>query len=282
MKGRFCFFLIALVLSTAPYAQQTHQRLTKLHYSDIALAGGLAAVYIWGYHTPSLQNGNWENGLDLKIRSRAQSGLDAEQRQRAKENSNKLGYFFIVPTLLPPLLLPFDKPNRSKHLDMIIIATRAFATEKLFGLAVKNLAGRERPRQIGCRADINHSTLCNAKKDQFRSFYSAHTATAFNFAGLFLFQQQFLDPYGLSSWLETRLGRLGRSLVLYMPPLAVATGIAWLRVKAEEHWFSDVAVGTAAGLGTGYFMPKLLYTGRDNSKLGLSMQYGGAVLSYRF
>lgn len=79
------------------------------------------------------------------------------------------------------------------------------------GLTVKHLVNRRRPCAPACGSDDNDG-----------SFYSAHTALAFQAMG-------------------------GPRLVVAVP-LAVSTG--GLRVAAGKHWLSDVIVGSVAGMLT--------------------------------
>lgn len=66
------------------------------------------------------------------------------------------------------------------------------------------------------------------------SFYSGHTSTAFVGAGVMCLQND---------------------KVLCASSLALATGIGYLRIAADWHWFSDVAVGAGVGFAMGRLVP---------------------------
>lgn len=95
----------------------------------------------------------------------------------------------------------------------------AYATNLLVNQIVKRSVGRVRP---------------NGHDDQ--SFYSGHTSTAFVGAGAVCLQDK-------------------------KAPCAIALGLAgmvgYLRIAANWHWTSDVAVGAGVGYAMGRFVPTI-------------------------
>ena len=84
---------------------------------------------------------------------------------------------------------------------------------------VKRLVRRERPNGLN-----DHS------------FYSGHTSTAFVGAGAVCLQEQKAACYSA---------------------LGLAAAIGYLRIAANWHWFSDVAVGAGVGYGMGRLVPTI-------------------------
>lgn len=108
----------------------------------------------------------------------------------------------------------------------------------------ENLIGRRRPAVYAC--DGNTAGSC-AKAGRTQSFPSGHTALAFTAAGLTCAHHENLPLLGGGAPDTAACGvTLG---------LAAITGV--LRVMADRHWASDVAVGAGLGLVVGYGLPHL-------------------------
>ena len=122
--------------------------------------------------------------------------------------------------------------------------------------AVKLLAARERPYllvPIVRRPDCIPSPQPGASiksADQHLSFYSGHTTLAFSTsvaAGM------------VASMRGYRLAPL-----VWGVGLATAATTGYLRVAADRHYFSDVAVGAVTGIAAGVLVPALLHPRIDN------------------
>jgi membrane-associated phospholipid phosphatase len=113
----------------------------------------------------------------------------------------------------------------------------------------KYLVGRPRPHVY--HSDPRVSDYAERQgKDSHLSFFSGHTAIAFAAAvsGSYLFTQTSNDR-------GARTGVWGTELFL-------AAATAGLRVRAGQHFPSDVLVGAVVGTGLGVAIPSLHYSGR--------------------
>jgi membrane-associated phospholipid phosphatase len=111
------------------------------------------------------------------------------------------------------------------------------------GLTLLAKGVTERPRPYAYNPDTPDRKV--AQKTSARSFWSGHSATAFNgavFAG-YVFQQRRPDSeYVIPVWVFG---------------LASATAASVLRVRAGDHFPTDVLTGAAVGSFTGWLIPRL-------------------------
>ena len=120
---------------------------------------------------------------------------------------------------------------------------------------VKDLVQRPTPRAYaGDAAIVSRAT-------GYRSFYSGHTSNAV--AGLTAAAWTARLRYGASPWPWAVVGVLG-------------AGVGTLRIAGGNHFPTDIAVGTAAGLAIGTAVP-LLHR-RGGSRLTLARAPGGLAI----
>lgn len=91
---------------------------------------------------------------------------------------------------------------------------------------------------------------CGTAND-FRSFYSGHATATATTAGLVCVHHQHLPLFGG--------GFADLAPCLLMIGVSATTGV--LRLVYDEHWASDVMVGWADGVLSGYVLPSLLHFG---------------------
>jgi len=149
--------------------------------------------------------------------------------------------------------------------DVVVIAQASLVTA-LLTQAVKFGVGRVRPFV----SDFAPADRANTEKpnDNFLSFFSGHAAftTAVVVATATV---QTLRGFDLA-WLTWVTG----------VPLALAGGV--LRLAADKHWFTDVAVGTFVGAALGAAIPLLHGVRRSGADVSVSAGPGGVALSGRF
>ena len=156
-------------------------------------------------------------------------------------------------------------------LQMALIDAEAMAV--VVGLhGVTSLAvARERPFGDHCGTSLDPtSTECTAGK-RYRSFFSSHTAHAFNSAGLVC-----------AHHLHHRLFGEGPADALTCAgAMVAATAVGTFRIGGDMHWATDVMVGAGVGLLTGLGIPFLHYhggiptlelgrRGRDGTRISLA------------
>jgi membrane-associated phospholipid phosphatase len=148
--------------------------------------------------------------------------------------------------------------NADVALQMLVINMQALGMSGLVSLIAEHGAGRARPYTDTCDANghiydgsgaptPNH---CGTSND-FRSFFSGHTAAVTTMAGLTCAHHQHLPLYGGG------LADLAPCLVM----IAAAAGTGILRIVYDEHWASDVLTGAMVGTLSGYVLPSLLHYG---------------------
>jgi hypothetical protein len=111
--------------------------------------------------------------------------------------------------------------------------------------------GRERPAARGCVGDPDYSPKCRNTKGLTESLFSGHTAVNFTAAGLLCAHHQHLPLYG---------GGVP-DVAICVVGLTIASAQGALRVMTDDHYASDVLIGTGVGLFSGYVLPHLLHYG---------------------
>ena len=141
--------------------------------------------------------------------------------------------------------------------QLAAIDLQSFGIAGLVSLGAEHAVGRARPYTESCDArgqvlDSQGHVLqtCGTGND-FRSFYSGHATSTATTAGLVCVHHQHLPLFGG--------GLADLSPCLVMISVSVATGL--LRLVYDEHWASDVLVGWADGVLSGYVLPSLMHFG---------------------
>jgi membrane-associated phospholipid phosphatase len=119
----------------------------------------------------------------------------------------------------------------------------------VLGGGIKLIAGRQRP-YIDTRNPYNFQLWRGFAGDQFRSFPSGHTITAFAFASTVTRESQFWWPHG--TWYVGTVFYGGASLV----------GLS--RMYNNQHWASDVMAGAAIGTLVGLKVVKYTHSHPGN------------------
>lgn len=147
--------------------------------------------------------------------------------------------------------------NADVGLQLLVIDFQSFGIAGLISLTTEHAVGRARPYTLSCDAsgqvlDAHGHVLqtCGTSND-FRSFYSGHATATATTAGLVCVHHQHLPLFGG--------GFADLAPCLFMIGVSAATGV--LRLVYDEHWASDVIVGWADGVLSGYVLPSLLHFG---------------------
>jgi len=134
--------------------------------------------------------------------------------------------------------------------QMALMDVEAFSLTVALQVFVSAVAGRERPygRRCGEPYEGLPAADCEGRR-RYLSFYSGHTSAVFTSAGLTCAHHQHLPLYGGGAADVAACGAA----------VAVALTTATFRVMADEHYTSDVLVGSVIGLAAGYGLPTLLH-----------------------
>jgi membrane-associated phospholipid phosphatase len=120
----------------------------------------------------------------------------------------------------------------------------------LLGGGIKLVAGRQRPF-VDIKNPYNFQLWRGFSGDQYRSFPSGHTITAFAFASSFTRETQFFWPH--AGFLVGTIFYGGASLV----------GVS--RIYNNMHWASDVVAGAAIGTIVGLHVVKYTHSHPDGA-----------------
>ncbi|MEZ4361131.1 MAG: phosphatase PAP2 family protein [Kofleriaceae bacterium] len=170
------------------------------------------------------------------------SALVWTDRPRAKRLSDLTGYvtapiFGVGITALMAAQADRDDSAFGRILDDTLPIFEAVAYSELIVQAVKFSVGRQRPRVRFAEAPVSPSDEDNL------SFFSGHTTLVFAIAtsaGVVAHRRGYAT--------EPAVWSLGMGL-------AATTG--FLRIAADQHYFSDVLLGAAFGATAGYLAPRL-------------------------
>lgn len=148
----------------------------------------------------------------------------------------------LANALLPAGLLAYGLVSAGRAGDMgagavdALLIAEAVSTATVLEEGVKYAAGRERPY-----AWYGHLTPGPGTYDRNLSFYSGHTSFAFATATA-------------AGTVFMMRGYPGAPVVLGLG-LAGATAVGYLRMAANEHYFTDVLAGAAIGGVVGFAVP---------------------------
>ncbi len=256
---------VALVCSTASSASTAHAEEDGLRI-DWRVDGAItaAAFAFWG------GTQLFESRLaPAHCRWCDPGSLDASVRGTLRWNdtsaanlASNLGAYLLVPvTSLGLLALDAQREGRLGELpaDGLVIA-EAVALNGAVTQIVKFAVGRERPFVHALPAEQKPLTAHPA--DNNVSFYSSHTSFAFSLA---------VSTATVASMRHQRWAPL-----IWAVGLAGAAVVGYLRIAADQHYFTDVLVGAAAGSAIGFAVPYGFH--REAGTLAVSPVPGGGAM----
>ena len=171
--------------------------------------------------------------LDLKVANRLQDSATQASRllNRGATGFRLLGDpgSFATGTAIY-LIGRADGSRRAQALGLHSVESILIAD--MLGGVIKYTAGRQRP-SVDVKTPDNFQLWRGFKGDQWRSFPSGHTITAFAFASTLTRESKFWWPH--ATWFVGTVFYGGASLV----------GLS--RIFNNQHWASDVMAGAAIG-----------------------------------
>lgn len=190
------------------------------------------------------------NGFDERVRNALRLGSE-EGRNAARGASD---FFLTVnstfPFFIDALASAFwFRNSRDVAFQMVEIDAEVLVATVLLQRASAVLISRERPYGRNCPADPDKQNADCFSKDHFHSFFSGHTSVSFAGAGLICSHHMNLKLWG--GGLPDALACVGG--------FAAAATTGYLRIAADNHYLSDVLLGSAIGTMTGLGLPWLLH-----------------------
>jgi membrane-associated phospholipid phosphatase len=134
--------------------------------------------------------------------------------------------------------------------EVALMSVEALAFNNSINGLVAAFASRQRPyaRDLCVGETGDKLRECTSSK-RYRSFFSGHSSTTFTVAGLTCMHHAHLPLYGGGF----------PDVFACASAFGIAAGTAALRVVADQHWTSDVLVGSAFGTFSGLFIPWVLH-----------------------
>jgi membrane-associated phospholipid phosphatase len=159
-----------------------------------------------------------------------------------------------------------DMHVRELALDLLVVAEATALAADLSQL-LKFSVGRQRPFARAGLPDPDTSQL--GEHDENASFYSGHTNLVFVLAA--------------SAGTVATLRHYRLAPIIWITGAVLGAATAYLRMAADQHYFTDVLAGAVVGTGVGVSVPWYFHRPRDGASptaLTLSPLPRGAALTY--
>jgi membrane-associated phospholipid phosphatase len=210
-----------------------------------------ASLYVRWYHDPPTR-ARWVgyNAADDTVRGWLVAGT-REDRELAGLVSDRITQFgSAVPwaVTLPVVVLGYQQYRLAWQ--MAWMNFEAIAVANFLNNVSFYLVGRGRPSTHSCNGDPSYDGICGGIGNN-ASFPSGHTVTIATAAGLTCVHHTRMPI------LDNKVADRGICAAMLLATLA--TGIT--RMMADRHFASDVFIGAALGLGSGFGLPTVMHYG---------------------
>jgi hypothetical protein len=221
--------------------------------SEWALTAGLglnAAQALFLYPSPKA---NWEGGIlfDDAVRD-AILLKNRDDRSIAATWSDNLYYLLgVYPMVVDTAIVTAGIHGAGDvAFQMMMMNFESYALAGAVALTAEKL-GRVRPMGADCARDPNYDGTCQTGANLNASLLSGHTTVAFAGAALMCAHHANLPLYG-SKLADGAACATG---------LVAATAAGVLRIMSDNHYASDVLLGSGVGVFAGYVWPSLWHYG---------------------
>jgi len=196
--------------------------------------------------------GGWlfDDAVRSALRARTRDG-----RTAAATASDFMYYGLIAYPLFDAPVTASARGARDVAVQTLAINLGGFAVSGTYAILAEK-AGRARPSAAECDRDPAYDPRCDDKARLNESNVSGHTSVAFAGAGLTCAHHLHLPLYGGGA----------PDVAACVAALSTATAQATLRVVSDNHYATDVILGSALGLAGGYLLPWLLHYRGDAGK----------------
>jgi membrane-associated phospholipid phosphatase len=188
--------------------------------------------------------------IDMRIAARLQDSATQENRFLSKTATGfrilgNPGSFFAGTGLYL-----IGRVNGNRRVQALgLHSVESIMVANVVGVSIKLLAGRQRP-YVDTKVPDSFQLFRGFAGDQFRSFPSGHTITAFAFASTVTRESQFWWPH--ATWYVGTAFYGGATLV----------GLS--RIYNNQHWASDAVAGAAIGTLVGLKVVKYTHSHPGN------------------
>ena len=206
----------------------------------VAAAGTLYSEAAYG--EPKHADWSSHNGFDESIRNALRLHSRSAQNAVGTIGDGLMGVLIAEPIVDSFVTLGYRDRRWDTLWQTSVINLESFTFTALVSSVMQNSIKRERPFQRDCP-----DGSCVGEQPN-RGMPSGHVAFAFTGAGLYCTQHEYLSTYDPATEHALCYASLG---------LAAADGVA--RIVADRHYATDVLVGSALGLFSGFLLPRLLH-----------------------
>ncbi len=232
-------FSYLLLLSFNPFsqAQMTYQLKGRLDIPlfGIGLSTGLSG-YAIGHHIEPL------TPADLSLLNRNDLfPLDRKSTYWYSSKSKSASNAFFYSATLVPLILLADKNIRKEAGVISVLYLETLTLNAGLTELTKNLARRSRPYTYNPDVPLGIKQQLDARK----SFFSGHTSSTA--ASCFFAAKVWSDFHPDSRWKP----------LVWTTAATIPAVTGYLRMRAGQHFFTDVVVGYVLGATLGYLVPVL-------------------------
>lgn len=268
MKKTFITALICLVTFNLAFAQKYDSPYETSWAKDGIWLGGALATSAGGFLIIQNKEGSSEEFImnldkdDVPFFDRWSAGYH-------DENASNISDIPFAVSFVVPIAASLIDGNQNDNFGQVsLLYVESLATTAAIFTMSAGLTRRIRPRAYS--DDISIET--RAKSTNTRSFYSGHTAAAATATFFAAKVYSDFNPEAKGKWL------------VWTGAAAVPAAIGALRLKAGQHFLSDVALGYVLGAASGILIPELHKIDDENFSFSpvFSPDYKGLYASYRF
>lgn len=232
-----------------------------LHWSEYVVApllvGGAFSLYLLP-PSPSTDGSNL-TGFDLSIQRRIR--IENEGGRSFVKALGNIGFIgtFAYRAFDDLVMAGAVRGGWDVAWQLAVIDATAFGFSGAVTWGAQALYGRQRPSYHFCEEEmgVGHPD-CDDGDRTNRSLISGHLSISVTGAALTCLHHSRLRIYGNQ--------RRGRAACVSHAVMAGLTGIA--RATRDDHWATDIFMGTALGVVSGWLIPRLLYYGFDEFGFG--------------
>ena len=195
------------------------------------------------------------------------NGIDRWVSYNYSKAAAKASDYFFVGSMPLPMILFFDKRIRKDALNVTLLYLESVGITGAVYVTSAMLANRFRPYTYNPNVDESKRTRGGARN----SFFAGHVAIVSN--SVFFTAQTYIDyhPEMKHKW------------ILYTGAGLVASTTGYLRIKAGQHFLTDVLMGATVGTLSGLLVP-FIHKNRNlkNQRMTLMPNFLGESPGFTF
>lgn len=167
-----------------------------------------------------------------------------------------------------PLLLALDKDTRSHSGQLSIMMIESLSTASALFTISAGVIDKSRPKVYNENLDTDTRVSNNSQ----RSFFSGHVASSA--AATFFAAKVFNDFFPKSKY----------KVLVWAGAATIPAVVGYFRIKAGEHFLSDVIIGYIVGAASGILVPTLHKKKNQNINIttGIGFKYQTIGVNYQF